>query len=306
MSMYRARLKCLSALSTPLFGDTLFGHVCWGIARHEGEESLTGFFAGFDEGIPLALSNGFPEGLFPAPVVKPKMIEDIDLSLYHDQKKAKKIPYIPAEWILSGSWTEGMIRQEERGFLSHERSHNTIHRITGTTGEDSLYSLTELWAFEKGKDERHRAFAFDVYVASTYPAERVSQLLEWGLENGYGADRSTGKGHVELQGAEAVRFPEQGNRAMALGPFLPGDKIETLGMRYELFTRFGKLSGDYLLSDNPFKKPVVMFAAGTTLKATQTEAVGTLLRGVHGDERIRHGAVTPVIRFNDPGEEGEQ
>ena len=43
MQLYKASLKLKSSLVTPLKGDTIWGHIVWGIANHEGEDAVKKF-----------------------------------------------------------------------------------------------------------------------------------------------------------------------------------------------------------------------------------------------------------------------
>ena len=43
MQLYKASLKLKSSLVTPLKGDTIWGHIVWGIANHEGEYAVKEF-----------------------------------------------------------------------------------------------------------------------------------------------------------------------------------------------------------------------------------------------------------------------
>lgn len=45
MQLYRASIKLQSALITQLKGDTIWGHIVWGIANHEGEDAVSNFLA---------------------------------------------------------------------------------------------------------------------------------------------------------------------------------------------------------------------------------------------------------------------
>ena len=43
MQLYKATIQLESSLVTPLKGDTIWGHVVWGIANHEGDEAVSNF-----------------------------------------------------------------------------------------------------------------------------------------------------------------------------------------------------------------------------------------------------------------------
>jgi CRISPR-associated protein Csm4 len=61
MTLYRITIELCSALVTPLKGDTIWGHIVWGIANHEGDEAVAEFLEQEKKASPaLAVSNAFP------------------------------------------------------------------------------------------------------------------------------------------------------------------------------------------------------------------------------------------------------
>lgn len=136
------------------------------------------------------------------------------------------------------------------------------------------------------------------------PKERIETLFGWGLENGFGADASTGKGRVVVEKIEEVAdWPVEGNRYMALAHFVPSYNEGIEGLRADIFVRHGKVGGVFGQYGNPFKKPIVMYTSGATMKLSQpTEWVGTLLKNIHREEKIRHYACAPVIPYQEDHE----
>lgn len=304
MNTYKITLSVQSALSTPLQGDTLFGHICWGIRWTEGENALLAFLKEYEaEEPPLIISNGFPAGSLPRPLLQPAPADmPLKASDYPLLKKVKKINYLPADWFFDPGF-----RFSETGLFERlaseelplhkatvrERMHNTIDRLGGTVkNEGGLYALREFWYSKETE--------FDVYVLSTYPGEKVKELFKDGLQNGFGADKSTGKGTLNIEAIQDVKFSEKGNRFMALGNFVPDANQECNDLRADLFTKYGKLGGDYVFNHNPFKKPILMYREGATFSSESGKLyIGSLLWNVHQDPAIRHHAFAPVIRYNE-------
>jgi len=304
MRLLRARLALHSPLVSPLQGDTLFGHICWGIALGRGEEELVDFLSRYDiEEPPLVFSNGFPADTLPFPHLTPYLPRESECVEEHQKwKKLKEYTHIPCSFFSQQESfslpklklaleNEGRTADKERTVV---RMHNTINRISGTTGEEGrLYSQKERWFYGEGKYR-------DVYIHSTMESEEVRKLLEEGLAFGYGADRSTGKGDVHLTQLEEAEFPDEGNRAMALGNFVPAAEEELEDLRAGVLTKYGKLGEHYVHEKNPFKKPIVMYQAGATWRrSAENPYVGTLLSGVHSDPSIRHHALSPVVFFHE-------
>ena len=57
MQTYRLTLQPLSALGTPLAGDTLFGQLCWTLRHQLGNDALTALLAGYTGNLSLEIFN---------------------------------------------------------------------------------------------------------------------------------------------------------------------------------------------------------------------------------------------------------
>ena len=309
MKYFKIKIKVKSSLSTPIMGDTVFGHICWGIKYHEGEAELERFIKEYDDNAPpLIISNGFLSDMIPVPLLEPNLpISDVNLDDLNKIKKVKKAKYIPVSCFKSEneSISEekiGLAFKNEKNFETHykvnERLHNTIDRFSGQTLDEGggLFAVEEMWY-----DEKH--LMQDIYVVSSLSESRLKEIFTWGFENGYGADKSTGKGNIDVLEVKSIIFnkPNGNNiRAMSLGHFVPCENDKIKNLKSDIFTKFGKLGGDYVLYKNPFKKPVVMYAEGATFSTEDDKYyVGSLLKDVHTDPNIRHHAFSPIIFFNE-------
>lgn len=304
MNTFKIKLKLNSSLITPLMGDTMFGFICWGIYYHEGEPDLKAFLDNYKSN-PFIISEGFPEDTLPRPLLYPeKHKTNLSLEELNTRKIIKKISHVPSTFILNNSnmplsetklidmLIENKSKVEKLMRLNMARMHNTINRLTNTVEENALYTVNEMWF--PGVN------VFDVYVVTGCTKERVLQLFEWGFENGYGADKSTGKGNMNIESIEETAFHDNGNKAMALGSFIPAEDEQLQRLRAFVISKFGKLGGHFANSMNPFKKPFIIYAAGATFDAENVNKpfIGRLLDNVHNDTRIRHHAYAPIIRFN--------
>jgi CRISPR-associated protein Csm4 len=315
MRRYRIIFEVHSPLSTPLMGDTLFGHICWGIIFHEGERALSEFFQSYEDGNPiLIISNGFPHDTLPKPLLKPQSKrENINLEDYKNLKRLNKIQYIPKKLFFDKSFSfsfSNLISEIENikksgkpqvESMTIERIHTAINRLTGTVEEGILFPTREWWF--TFKENRYLTPLIDVYVLSPENPDIVKRYISWGIENGYGADKSSGKGTLKIKEIESSDFPDNGNIAMSLGHFVPGPNDSISNLRASTFTKYGRLGGLYALMKNPFKKPIIMYREGATFYTNdKKEFVGCLLKDVHTDPAIRHHALAPVIYFK-TGEE---
>ncbi len=217
--------------------------------------------------------------------------------------------FVPADMILCSDKkpvkdkliVDALIDLETRmNALKHFDSpgmHNTINRMTNTVEEGALYTVNEMW-FKEGS-------VLDIYIVTSIDMLTVKRYLEWGLAEGYGADKSTGKGIISLETVEEIVFPDEGNLYLALGSFVPNEKDVLSGLHAFVVSKFGKLGGHFANSINPFKRPFLMYASGSTFNASSFNRgyVGQLLENIHEDPSIRHHACAPVLRFY--SEEGQ-
>ncbi|MEL5720920.1 MAG: CRISPR-associated protein Csm4 [Treponemataceae bacterium] len=336
MHLYRITIELLSSLITPLKGDTIWGHIVWGIAYHEGEKAVAEFLENEKNSPQFVVSSAFPYGLICKPYPKPpKRTENLDIKTYSKIKKMKKMKYRYASEFLNVPLPEEyqaeldkQVEQSKKDKLDNKflqeilkteiRMHNSIDRYTGTVNEGMLFSTTELWAkppcfdklCKKNKevDEKNNMTKqnpnphFDIYVLSSFSAERIKTLFSWGFENGFGADASTGKGHIQVTSIEKVQTTKTTNYYMALAPFaLP--KSSELELRADVFLRTGKIGGAFASYMNPYKKTVLLYAEGAVIKSPEPiKYVGSLLTDIHSDSRICQAGYAPVI----PIEEEEE
>jgi len=289
MALYRIRIKLGSAIVTPLKGDTIWGHIVWGIANHEGNEAVDKFLEQEKSAQPaLVVSSAFPAGMVCRPLPPPAERDDsLNIDTYSDIKKKKKEKYESASEYFSGMAVADGVK--ENPLKSVPVMHNTIDRSTNTVLEKGLYSTEEIWP---------GIADWDFYVLSTFEPGRIKQLVEWAFENGYGADASTGKGKISMIGDPVEVTPKrQGNTYMALGPFVDSQNgIDNL--RAEIFVRSGKLGGAFAARLSPHKKPVVLYDEGAVFTCDKhIDYTGILLEKMHGSEELNicQSGFAPVI-----------
>lgn len=309
MNTYRVTLTLRSALGTPLTADTLFGHLCWGIASREGAEVLTAFLAAMEsDEPPLVISDPLPAGFWPMPslpVPEPATHERLlkqaggtDSPAAHDRiRSLLRRPWLPHElWsqiadrldagtiaqaLLDKQWPEPAALREEI------MPHNTVNRLTTHTStyyEDGT-SAGGLFFDEQMFPPGGQA-EYDVWVRSVDPPQRVREIFEIGLAGGYGRDAGTGKGHLTVDRVESVSLPQvdQANAVMTLGTCAPAADDPADGV-WTIDVRHGKLGGAWAASagdDGVFKRPVVLLARGAVFRSDRARPViGRMVRDVH-------------------------
>lgn len=308
MNTYRVLLSVPGRLGTPLIGDTIFGHVVWGIARHEGSAKAESFLEAFEKEPHFIVSSAFPHGFIPMPQLAPVSATPTSFDEYQEIKKCKKLRYVPKHVLGAGAPVNLKQLQEAAQQVHREEAvrqtiHNTVDRFgTGTLEEAGLFEQTELWI--DYRDERDKSIVpnqLDLYVISTYDQGRVETLMRWAFESGFGAKISSGAGKVDVEKIEPCTLPLKGNRAMALAPFIPAPG-EAADLRADIFLRRGKLGWEFGSTTNPFKKPIIFYAEGATFNAPAGQQwAGILVKNIHSDPRIRQQGMTPLYWFNDGG-----
>ena len=169
-------------------------------------------------------------------------------------------------------------------------AHNTINRMTERVYEPGGF-FSEI--------ETHYApdTEVEIYIRSkSFFIKELQELFQFIVQNGYGKDKSIGKGQLELKELEKCNFNgfQDSNGFMSLSSFIPAKNNPTDGY-YEIITKYGKLGGDYAKSGfdgqrlNPFKKPLIMLKAGSSFFAPQKDEIyGKLLQNVHKSDKIKH------------------
>lgn len=298
MLWFRLRARLLAPLATPPQADTLFGHLCWALRYRDGEEALGEFLARYDRAPPLVLSELFPEGWLPLPA--------LDYPPACEVAGKPKLRWVRAERVLGGRILDGSLRQGQPEQAQAGVMHNQIDRLTGRPREGGLFSREETWY--------PRDQGLEMYLLADTPATAAwaADLMAGALRLGFGADKSTGRGAMEVDAAGLEPFtpPGLGGRRLALAGFFPRPG-ECTDLRGDTLTKFGRLGGHFANSPNPatgtvrpFKKPVVLFRAGATCEEGAADHAGQLFAGVHADPRIRHYAYAPLLPTGAASQEG--
>lgn len=291
MQLYKVSIKLQSALVTPLKGDTIWGHIVWGIANHEGEQAVANFLAEEKSATPsLIVSSAFPKGTICKPFPRH---EDRKLKLsteeYSKIKKGKKEKFVSAAKYFS-DFSE--IETKTFRFEQVQAMHNSINRFSNTVEDGNLFAVEELWASSQD---------FDLYVLSSYSKERIKLLLDWAFENGYGADSSTGKGKISVENIIPVKPKISSNKYVVLAPFVADfSEIKENSLCANTFIRAGKIGGAFASSMNPYKKTVILFDEGAVFESEMPlQFIGKLITKVHSDERICQSGFAPVLPIGD-------
>ncbi len=287
-------IEIVSPISTPLLADTIWGHICWGIKYYESEESLKKFLKTYETKTPkLIISDAFFKNSLPAPMLTPLISEKLTKEQLKELKSKKRIKYIPKDTFLTDNKISiNSLKLTDFNIIKTERLRNTINRLTNTTRENGgLYEVEEIWFKDK---------VFEIYVISYLDKKEIFKYFDYGLSIGFGKDASTGKGIINVIDVKEINLPQSGNRVMALANFVPSEQDKVKDLYADVFTKYGKLGGEFAVNSNPFKKPIVMFKTGATFSLEEKKFfVGTLLSNIHKNLEIKHYAFAPLIYFDE-------
>lgn len=276
MQTYRLTLQPLSALGTPLAGDTLFGQLCWTLRHQLGNDALTTLLEGYTQGQPFAVvSDALPQGHLPLPSL-PSSAWQAEAG--SDRKVLKKKRWLPLYSLREQLPKWQQLAQADSALgatLERAQPHNSINRQTGTTGTGMFapYTMGQTWLAPGSQ--------FDVYVALDSARLSVAQLqaaLTYIGQHGYGRDASIGLGKFALVGEATPvtwELPSQGtpNAWLTLAPCAPqGLGFCPVRSHWHSVTRFGRHGDVAVQSGTPFKRPVLLAKTGSVFWPEQLDA----------------------------------
>lgn len=332
MKVYEITIKPVTGFGTPLKGDTIFGQFCWQVAYDETlfGSTLKDFLAVYHENPFVVFSSAYLkfcvgasyQYVLPAPsmpldyffdfpedkcirISKRKDYKAKRWMILHEGKRFssfRKLDYLDDGQLLDmarSTVNDEVAKRLRRAgahsfFAAFSQSHNTINRLTGTTGEGGRFAPfsvdqqvfppeTELALFIGFDDKRLNIGQIKTGI------ERIG-------ESGFGRDASTGLGRFQLGEDTSVDLTVMGssspNACYALAPCVPEKDIYSQ-IFFTPFTRFGR-HGDVLAkSGKPFKNPVIMADEGAVLipqssKVFNKPYIGRAIRDI---SRAEPGAV---------------
>jgi CRISPR-associated protein Csm4 len=294
MESLRIAISPQSAFATPLHGDTLFGQLCWAIHNRFGEARLEQLLQGYTGGKPFAVvSDAFPEGHVPLPKLPGRYYQTV---AGEGRKAVKKRAWLPIAALQEplAAWLGCAVKAADIAASSgkysalsekHPRPHNSIDRLTGTTGNGfDPYSVEQEWFIPGLYWELH------VLLDSTrFCAEDCRQCLDDIGAFGYGKDASIGLGKFAVKGIQPAALPAQAdaNACLTLSPCAPqGQGFDAERSFYQTFTRFGR-HGDIAVhkQGKPFKNPVLLAQTGAVF-GVEPPACGFIGQGIGGDGQL--------------------
>jgi CRISPR-associated protein Csm4 len=307
MDTLALRLRPLTAFGSPLLGDTLFGQLCWAARHRFGLERLQSLLDGYTAGQPFAVvADALPDGYLPRPA--------LPLSSYRerpgaDRKQAKRQVWVPlaalkeplTDWLRLSCTDRDLIAAALPGGTAkpraaspaltvlHPQPHNSINRLTGTTGRGDFapYTLMQRWHAPE-----ITLCCWVVYDPARIDAAEIRQLFEDIGATGFGRDAGIGLGKFQVEAptqTNATPWPSQthANACLTLAPCAPqGLGYDPRRSFYEVFTRFGR-HGDWAVNlGNPFKTPLLLARAGAIFTPAELPAAPFIGQGLGGEGQL--------------------
>jgi CRISPR-associated protein Csm4 len=296
----RIRIALKGPLATPMISGSLFGHFCWLIRLHHGEDRLLQFLAAL-ESQPLVFSDALPAGHAPVPTLAitaaPGPIQP-NRKLLNKRHWLQLTAFLKARAKLNATALYTILQDtsDPKTLSSQRLAHNQINRHTGTTPETGgLYFTDEFWPTTDTSE-------FDIYVRGHHHGLDLPSLFSAMGEHGYGRDASTGRGRFQVVSSDLVPalLASPGNRWVSWSSGTHSPAISAA--RYRLFTHYGKLGALWSTQTvAPFKRPITLWRAGATFAAPSSQTItGQLLKNVHPrTPGIIHNAWHFAVPFNE-------
>ncbi len=318
MQTLLARLRPLSAFGTPPKGDSLFGQLCWAARHRFGENRLAEWLAGYTDGTPfVVMSDALPAGHLPRPALPGHWFDDVENA---DRKAVKKRRWLPldradeplaawlgqcvgdAELVQKHPGEHAATGKPPRFVASHPQPHNSLSRVTGTTGRGAFapYQMEQHW-YAPGAE----LDLWLVHDPARIGRDDIALLLADMGAFGFGRDASIGLGKFEVIAVGTDELPAQTGADvwLTLAPCAP----QGLAWRpercfYQPFTRFGRHGDVAVLGGQPFKNPVLLAQTGALLAPRDFASRSFTGQGLGGDGTLSnaisatvHQGYAPVV-----------
>ncbi|HHW20436.1 type III-A CRISPR-associated RAMP protein Csm4 [Thermodesulfovibrio thiophilus] len=297
MKTFEIIIKPLSGFGTPIKGDTLFGHICWHLVYDDKilGMSLTKLLADYATNPFLVVSSAYPNLDNGYALKRPDLpldklfnfsnLEQSDIIKKRKDFKKKIWMHVIKGQHITTSKSDKLYLSDSELFekltnfrnseiqrqlrktgvksfiLDYTQPHNTINRLTGTTGEGQFAPyFVDYFMYTPDAE-----LVIFVGLREDISIEQLIEVIKKVGETGFGKDASTGFGRfMVIEYKEIDLFSmgsENPNACYTLAPCVPEKNIFTK-MFFTPFIRFGR-HGDILAkSKNPFKNPVIMADEG--------------------------------------------
>lgn len=288
MTRYCVQIRPLSPFASAMTGGMLFGHVAWSVREAFGEARLTALLDGYCAGRPFAvLSDAFPHDFVPVPVIPAHIWRQAETA--KERKRLKTLKWLavdalhtsPTRWQNEARDNAGVSAAQGSPFVREVWcTHNSISRLTGTTGEGPFapYGVS-VNAFAREQ-------LLDLYVdldEERLSADEFEDLLKSVGSFGFGRDASTGAGKFDVEAIEKRPDNDASRGWLALCASAPsGSGFDGERSFYRPLTYFGRHGNVRANEGTPFKKPIVLADTGAFFWCDEPRAMQWTGKGISG------------------------
>lgn len=335
MKSLKITIKPISSFVSRIQSDTFFGQFAWTYRELYGEEKLKADI--IDKQPSIIFSDGFPAGYLPYPILKPlkenyfnniikeKSNWEQEAYIKEELKKKEFISADLLEDIAANIFSEALAdkvlldkkdyntEDKKEDFLISEKVYkNSINRYTGTTEiKGGLYGVLESF-FDIEKKEEKRLIDIYMLYDSGLNIKLIKEAIMFIGINGFGKNKSTGKGRFETpeyeedpKGLNNNDPKKDYNGIISLSTAVLSGNLK---VNYaKIFTKFPKHGGDLATSGKYIKKPAIFYKAGSTFrlkKDNETYNYGDNLKLFHPKYKghIHNARMVPYyIKLKDSG-----
>lgn len=261
MKIYEISLKAETPFITQINADTLFGCLCWQL--NNAGIDLNSLIEIYDKEPFMVVSSGIYKNennmyILPKPLCPNYIMFDINDVNYKKNNK-KKFFGLSSNTVININKID--FKENIKDYFSFDiQQHNTINRITNTTGKgfDPFYNEVTFY------ENKGNIIVFVALDETKLSIDNLQKAFENLGKTGYGKKASSGYGHFKVNSFnESILWKNdfsKCNYLYSLAPFILSEeeKINLNNIYFQPVTRYGK-HGDILAkSENPFKKPVIV------------------------------------------------
>jgi CRISPR-associated protein Csm4 len=329
MNCLKVELEPISSFITKIESDTLFGVFCWNLLYKYGENRLIELLKTFNEEPFIIFSNAFSADKLPKPYLKPVISNDKNIKNIKKTGLLNKVDFIGLlknnrnkNIPLTLNQINDLIRKrlEEKQTSKKSGTEADIEENIESTNNiiiqknfiDRLgnYSNNKLFAVEEtfySKDIKLNIF---VKYSDLITKDEIKEVFKLIAVNGFGKDKSTGKGKFhfsiieEFEEKELLNPPDNIDKywIMSLSNAFINDINNNELIKYKFiqsYVKFPKMGGIAANSDVPFKNPIVLITPGSTFKPViKKEYYGNAVKNVFAskyNEYWHSGYIVPFF-----------
>ncbi|MGI6681143.1 MAG: type III-A CRISPR-associated RAMP protein Csm4 [Bdellovibrionota bacterium] len=294
--LYSFILKPISAFSTKLRGDTLFGSFCWQCVYNKDilKVSFDDFIKDYNGQNPsIIFSSAFYYKDDKYIFKKPSLLSNIDVEKipksddvkYRKAEKEKRYFSVAKEDIEKNFTISSIENYEEhKNILKKENAmHNKINRETFTTTSEEFapYGAEKTYI-----SPEYKLAIFILFDENKTSLDGITKALTNIGKFGFGKDASIGMGKFNIENHFECQLPSlEKDNYYTLSPFVYGENDCFEEIYYQPITKFGKHGDASVFKGNPFKNPILMIDESAVFKVKNDKRlskpfIGSALQGV--------------------------